>query len=271
MASHVETSAPIAAARHVDVASQRAFLGSSALLFAAGTAVTILWSGSMSQMGEMSMPGDWTMSMMWMRMPGQAWSEAAASFLGMWVVMMATMMLPSLVPMLGRYRQAVGRTARLGRLTALAGLGYFLVWSVIGIAVFPVGVALATTEMQQPALARAVPAVTGVAVVILGALQFTTWKARLLACCRQAPACCALRADVGTAWQHGLWLGLKCSGCCANLMAIPLIIGLMDLRAMAVATLAITVERLAPAPVAARAVGVVMVGFGLGLVARVSG
>jgi predicted metal-binding membrane protein len=50
----------------------------------------------------------------------------------MWVVMMVAMMLPSLVPMLWRYRQAVGRTGetRLGRLTALVGVGYFFVWTV---------------------------------------------------------------------------------------------------------------------------------------------
>jgi predicted metal-binding membrane protein len=49
----------------------------------------------------------------------------------MWVVMMVAMMLPSLVPMLWRYRQAVGRTGDtpLGRLTALVGMGYFFVWT----------------------------------------------------------------------------------------------------------------------------------------------
>ena len=50
------------------------------------------------------MPGGWTMSMAWMRMPGQTWLGFAASFLGMWVAMMVAMMLPSLVPMLWRYR-----------------------------------------------------------------------------------------------------------------------------------------------------------------------
>jgi predicted metal-binding membrane protein len=102
----------------------------------------------MSAMDEMSMPGGWTMSMAWMRMPGQTWPGAAAMFLGMWVVMMVAMMLPCLVPMLWRYRQAVGRTdeARLGRLTALAGVGYFVVWTVFGMAAFPLGVALATIE-----------------------------------------------------------------------------------------------------------------------------
>src|SRR5438552_3490038 len=122
-------------------ASRRAFLGVSALLFAASTAVTIVWYASMSAMREMPMPGGWTMSMAWTRMPGQSWPGAAVAFLGMWVVMMVAMMLPSLVPMLWRYRQAVGRTGetRLGRLTALVGVGYFFVWTVFGIAAFSAG------------------------------------------------------------------------------------------------------------------------------------
>jgi predicted metal-binding membrane protein len=59
-------------------------------------------------------------------MPGQTWPGAAASFLGMWVAMMVAMMQPSLVPMMLRYRQAVGTTGqtRLRRLTALVGVGY---------------------------------------------------------------------------------------------------------------------------------------------------
>src|SRR5438552_18086304 len=152
-----------------------AFLGVSALLFAAGTAVTIVWCASMSAMDEMPMPGGWTMSMAWMRMPGQTWPGAAASFLGMWVVMMVAMMLPSLVPMLWRYREAVGRTGetRLGWLTALVGAGYFFVWTVFGMGAFPLGVALAAIEMQLPALAPAVPIAVGAAALIPGALQLT--------------------------------------------------------------------------------------------------
>ena len=72
--------------------------------------MTIVWCASMSAMGGMAMPGGWTMSMMWMRMPGQSWLAVAASFLGMWMVMMVAMMLPSLAPMLWRYRQAVAGT-----------------------------------------------------------------------------------------------------------------------------------------------------------------
>ena len=256
-------------------ASQHAFLGVSALLFAASAAVTIVWCASMSSMGGMPMPGGWTMSMAWMRMPGQTWPGAATTFLGMWVVMMVAMMLPSLVPMLWRYREAVGRTSetRMGRLTAFVGVGYFVVWTVFGMAAFPLGVGLATLEMQQPALARAVPIAVGVVVTLAGALQLTAWKARHLACCREAPGRGrTLAADTGTAWRHGLHLGLHCSRCCAGQIAILLVIGIMDLHVMAAVTTAITVERLAPAGKRVeRAIGAVVVGAGLFLIARAAG
>jgi predicted metal-binding membrane protein len=251
------------------------FLGVSALFFAASAAVTVVWCLSMSGMGEMPMPGGWTMSMAWMRMPGQTWPGAAASFLGMWVVMMVAMMLPSLAPSLWRYRQAVDGAGgtRLGLLTVLFGAGYFLVWAVIGMAAFPVGIALATLEMRQPALARAVPIAVGVVVLIAGVLQLTSWKTRHLACCREAPGRGqALPADAGTAWRHGLRLGFHCTSCCAGLTAILLVIGVMDLRAMAGVAAAIAVERLAPAGErVARAIGVLVVGAGLFLIARAAG
>ena len=252
------------------------------MLFAASTALTIVWCASMSAMGGMPMPGGWTMSMVWMRMPGQTWSGAAASFLGMWVVMMVAMMLPSLVPMLSRYRDAVRRAGvrgeetadpRLGRLTAIVAVAYFCVWTAFGIAAFPLGVAMAALVMRQPALARAVPVAVGVVALIAGAIQFSAWKTRHLVCCRETPEPCRrLPADAVTAWRHGLRLGLHCSYCCAGLTAILLVIGVMDLRMMAVVASAITVERLVPrGALVARAIGAVVVGAGLFLIARAAG
>jgi predicted metal-binding membrane protein len=213
----------------------------------------------------------------------------------MWGVMMVAMMLPSLAPMLWRYPQAIAGTAKAaascaeaprrrggrhpGRLTALVGTGYFFVWIVFGLAAFALGVVLTALEMQQPALARAVPISIGVIVVIAGALQFSAWKMRHLACCRDPSA--LARGDVsasdgeidaGTAWRDGLRLGVHCSYCCAGLMAILLVVGVMDLRLMAVVAAAVTVERLAPAGErAARAIGAVVVGAGLLLIARAAG
>jgi predicted metal-binding membrane protein len=256
-------------------ASQRAFFGVSALLFATSAAVTIVWCAAMSDMGEMPMPGGWTMSMAWMLMPGQSWAGAAATFLGMWLVMMAAMMLPSLVPMLWRYRQAVAETGetRADRLTALVGVGYFLVWTVFGLVAFPLGVALAQAAMEQPALARAVPVVVGLVVMAAGAFQFTKWKAHHLACCRETPERRhILPAGAGSAWRYGLRLGFHCSSCCIGLTAVLLVIGLMDLRAMAAVAAAITVERRAPTgPRVAQAIGAVLVGTGLFVIARAAG
>ena len=214
-------------------------------------------------------------TMMGMGTPGQGWPAAAASFLGMWVVMMAAMMLPSLVPMLRRYREAVDREAgiRLGPLTALVGVGYFSVWTVIGMAAFPLSIAPAALGMRQPALARAAPIAGGVVVLVAGALQFSAWKTRQLACCRESPGRDrTLPADAGTAWRHGLRLGLHCGQSCAGPMAILFVVGVMDLRAMAGVTAAITLERVAPAGERiARAIGVVFVGAGLFLIARAAG
>ncbi len=238
---------------------ERAFFGVSALLFAASAAATIVWCTSMSAMDGMPMPE-------------QTWTGAAGSFLGMWVVMMVAMMLPSLVPTLWRYRQAVRRMgeSRLGGLTALLGIAYFSVWTVFGVAAFALGVGLTAIEMQQPALARAAPVAVGMVVVIAGVLQFTEWKACHLAYCRQAPGRgLALPAVAGAAWRQGVRLGLHCGRCCVGLMAILLVTGVMDLRAMAVVTAAITVERVAPGGErVARAIGAVAVGTGLFLIAR---
>jgi len=192
-------------------------------------------------------------------------------FVALWTVMMAAMMLPSLLPMLWRYRQAivgVGGQHR-GVLTALVAAGYFTVWTGFGLAAFPVGAALAALEMRQSWLARLVPIAGCIVVLIAGVLQLSTWKARHLACCRQAPGPGrTLSADAATAWRHGLRLGLHCAACCASLMAILLVGGVMDVRLMAAVTVAITVERLAPAGErVARALGVAVVAAGLFLVA----
>lgn len=226
----------------------------------------------MTAMGQMAMPDDWNMSMAWMPMPGQTRLSAMSSFTGMWAVMMFAMMLPSLMPMLWSYRQALGgsREKRLNELTALVGLGYFFVWTMVGIAAFALGGALAAALMRLPTLARAVPTAVGVVVLIAGALQFTSWKARRLDCCRQAPGCgTTLLADAGTAWRYGLHLGLECTYCCAGLTAILLVCGVMDVRVMAVVTAAVTLERLAPGGErVARLIGAAFVGVGLFLIGR---
>ena len=189
---------------------------------------------------------------------------AATAVLGMWVAMMLAMMLPAVLPTLWRYCQAAGSTSLLhrGGMTALAGTGYLVVWSMFAMASFPLGIALAHT----------MPAVGGGVVVVASALQFTAWKAHHLACCRELPRRGRRHADAGTALRYGVRLALHCGRCCANLMAILLFVGAMDPRVMTVVTAAIAAERVAPAGErAARAIGILGVGAGLFLLARAAG
>jgi predicted metal-binding membrane protein len=247
--------------------SERCFFATSAALFAITAALTIAGSTSMSTMDATPMPGGWTMSMMWMRMPGQTWGGAAASFIAMWCVMMAAMMLPSLIPTLRRYRQAVSATdgRQAGLLALLVGTGYFVVWTAFGMLVFLLGATLTAAEMQWPALARSVPLMAGAIVLIAGAVQFTHWKTCRLARCREALRhTAALPAHATSAWEQGMYLGLHCCLSCANLTAIQLVIGVMDLRAMVFVTVAITAERLVPASkLVAQAIGLVAIGAGM--------
>jgi len=211
----------------------------------------------------MAMPGGWTMSMAWMRMPGQTWAEAAAMFMGMWIVMMVAMMLPSLVPMLTHYRDTVrARDERhLARLTALAGVGYFSAWTLFGACAYPFGLAVAAAAMRWETLARFVPVATGAVAVLAGCVQLTAWKARQLARCRNGPPCAP--STRSSAWSHGFRLGSHCILCCSGLMAVLLVAGVMDLAAMVVVAAAISVERLAAQPtLVARTTGLLVVALG---------
>src|SRR6266511_1076432 len=76
-----------------EVTQPTGFIVVCVLAFVGGVSGTAYFCRSMCC--EMEMPGGWTMSMMWMRMPGQTWFASALSFLFMWLAMMVALMLPS--------------------------------------------------------------------------------------------------------------------------------------------------------------------------------
>jgi predicted metal-binding membrane protein len=202
-------------------------------------------------------------------------SGAAASFLGMWVVMTVVMMLPSIAPTLWRYRVSLAGAGvtRAHALTALAGTAYLTVWTGAGVLVFLLGLAISAAQSHWPGVVRVAPIAAGAVVLVAGSIQLTAWKARRLARCREVPpARVAARTTVGNAWRHGLGLGRDCGLSCAGAMASVLALGLMDMRAMAIATVAITAERLAPAGErVARAIGLGAIVAGAMLAARAVG
>ncbi|MDP9649478.1 DUF2182 domain-containing protein [Paraburkholderia caledonica] len=264
------------ATQYLDMRAPRSrafFYGVCALLFAVCAAATLIACGSMSTMDDMPMPGGWAMSMTWMPMCGRTWPGVAARFVGMWVVMMIAMMLPSLAPVLWHYDEALRRAghARAALMTLLAGVGYFAVWAALGTALFVFGATLAALEMRMPAVSRVVPVAAGVIVLSAGALQLTALKARYLRCCRHAAqsGLHALPTRAVAAIRYGVRLGLHCCACCASLTAVLAVAGVMDLRAMAAVTAAITLERVAPhGEFIARGIGFVVIGAGLFMLVR---
>jgi predicted metal-binding membrane protein len=265
---------PVVMEKRIGVASDWLFLGLCALLFAASVAVMIDLSRSMSgnatmsgDMASMEMPASTASSMAWTKPPEQSWLSAAASFMDMWVVMMLAMMLPWLVPTLLRYRRYLRGlgTHRLSELTLFVAVGYFAVWAIFGAVAYPLGVGLIAAETQWPSIGGLAPAATGLVLLGVGGWQFTAWKARQLACCRDTSDLVkALPANAKGAWQYGLRLGLHCVACCFGLMTLLLVAGVMDLGIMALVAADITVERLAPRPRrVAQALGVAIMMLGI--------
>lgn len=204
---------------------------------------------------------------------GAPWPSAAAGFVTAWTAMMLMMMLPSLWPTLRRYRGDLDArgASRPGLQTAVAGIGYTGMWAAIGLIVFVLDATIGTAATRSPAVARLAPLAAGGVFLVAGALQLTRWKAHRLAQCRTL-----LRgrdgasiSKVSSAWRDGIRLGARCSMSCAGPMAILLVVGMMDVRAMAVITAAITGERIGPAGTrVARATGAMALGAGVVVLAR---
>jgi predicted metal-binding membrane protein len=199
------------------------------------------------------------------------------AFVAMWTAMMVVMMVPSLAPALRDYHRVAHRSRASAHprwSTAAMAAAYYAVWAGVGVALLPLGALLevmsSVVERRLPALAHAGPLAVGVVVVIAGAIQLTTWKAHHLACCRRVAAHGGVMAPRGAAaWRAGVRLALHCCLSCAGPMAVLLAVGVMDLRAMAVATAAITAERVAADGVrAARVIGVLAIVTGVALIAR---
>jgi predicted metal-binding membrane protein len=232
-----------------------AFLFAFATAFAVAVAGTVHFCRSMS--GGMDMPGGWTMSMMWMPMPGYTWTGSAVMFVLMWLVMMVAMMLPSALPMLLNIRR--WPIHNFEALAIFAALGYFFIWTLIGGIVYALGAAYAMETMRLDWLGRLTPMLSGVMLTVCGIIQFTPWKLSALRQCR-APDCGTLFRDgvLLRGWRYGLRQGISCAICCAAPMLALLVLGVMNLTAMVIIAAVIAAEKLLPWPEKlARAFGVI--------------
>jgi predicted metal-binding membrane protein len=177
--------------------------------------------------------------------PGTALG-ALSWFLGVWVVMMAAMMFPSLAPTTALYARMT-RQRGLGR-ALLFTSGYLIVWGIAGLAafgLFALGRSLFGSVLAWHAGGRWFAA----GVLAAAALyELTPIKDLCLAKCRSP-----LGFLIGT-WRDGRLGALKmgsrlggwCLGCCWALMAALFALGVMSLTWMAFVAALITLEKTLP-------------------------
>ena len=223
------------------------FIAACALAFIGGVAATVYFCRSMG--GGMDMPGGWTMTMMWMPMPGCGWGASAMMFLLMWLAMMVAMMMPSALPMFLRTKRS---WASLGGMAS----GYFIVWLAAGVVLYPLGVELAMAAMRSEWFSHAVPWLLGATLIAAGAIQFTRWKLTHLLRCRSPLGCASPCPQAETGFRLGCKQGAACCLCCAAPMTVQLVLGIMNPLVMIVIALVIAAEKLLPWPATvARLVG----------------
>ena len=231
-----------------EVSPLAGFVAVCVLAFAASVWATVYFCRSMCC--EMEMPGGWTMSMMWMRMPGQTWFASGISFLFMWLAMMVAMMMPSALPTFLRTRRP---WASLCSMTS----GYFAIWLAAGVGIYALGVAFATVAMRSELFSRAVPLLLGASLIAAGAIQFTRWKMTHLLRCRSPFGCAISCPQRETSFRLGCKQGATCCVCCAAPMTIQLALGIMNPLVMIVVAIVIAAEKLLPRPaIVARLVGI---------------
>lgn len=244
---------------------EQALFLSAAVLFAASAFVTLYFVGAMP--GGMQMAGGWTMSMMWMRMPGRGWLSTSLVFATMWLAMMVAMMLPSALPMFLVYE----KTARfrgdrhVGLVTWCLGVGYFGCWLAFGLVAYACGVGIAHVAMASDLISRAIPIACGISLIGAGAYQLTPLKGACLKHCRDP---LSLIADhVGKGWRGAAALGVHhgafCAACCWSLMLTQLVVGVMNLPAMMIIAGVIAGEKLLPIGVqVAKGAGILSIAAG---------
>jgi predicted metal-binding membrane protein len=167
-------------------------------------------------------------------------------FIGVWVVMMAAMMFPSVAPVVALYARMTRRRSPTRPLLFTAS--YLLVWSAVGVVSYGAFEIGKTWFGAQLAWAAGGRWVAGGILVAAAIYEFTPLKGACLAKCRSP-----LAFLLGT-WREGsagaLEMGAKhaawCVGCCWALMAALFALGVMSLVWMAVIAALIAVEKLLP-------------------------
>ncbi len=180
--------------------------------------------------------------------------------------MMVAMMTPAFLRWLMTFAALTadveGRSSPLRPVAALAG-GYFLVWLCYSVGAAAIQVALQQMNLLRDG--RAAASSAGVLLILAGLFQLAPLKRACLAHCRNPLTYFLSRWRNGP--RGGLRLGIAhgafCVGCCWLLMMTGFAMGVMNLAWMAVLTLVIAVEQVAPhGDRIASALGIAIAGWG---------
>jgi len=176
----------------------------------------------------------------WSALGGFGW------FLGVWVVMMAAMMLPSVAPTVALYSRMTRNRSAL--LVLMFVGGYLLTWAAAGMAAFAVGAggsAVAGTSLEWDHAGRVL---AGVTLLVAAGYQLSPLKDVCLGKCR-SPLGMLLGSwrdgDLG-ALRMGMKNGAWCVGCCWALMVSLFALGVMSVVWMAVVAGLIAIEKTLP-------------------------
>jgi predicted metal-binding membrane protein len=181
-------------------------------------------------------------------------------FIGIWVTMMAAMMLPSAAPAVLMFSRL-----RRGAHTWAFVVGYLLAWTGYGLAAYALYRGVRESAPSFLAWDDRGPWVAGGALAAAGLYQLTPLKAACLRHCR-SPLHFLLHSRPGRfgAVQAGVAHGGYCVGCCTGLMLALFALGVMSLFWMAVVAAAILVEKALPGGEAfTRLLAVVLIALGI--------
>jgi predicted metal-binding membrane protein len=198
----------------------------------------------------------WVLSDGWMAgMDGGPGSELGGLgwFIGVWLVMMAAMMLPSLAPMFVAYaglQRASRAPAVAGARTTAFVAGYLLAWTATGLAGYLLIEGFRALDLSVLDWDSGGPYVAGAVILAAAAYQLTPLKDSCLRRCREPREFLAAHRHpgLGGALRTGFDHGAFCVGCCWALMAVLFALGAMSLTWMALIAAVIAAEKLLPAP-----------------------
>ena len=167
-------------------------------------------------------------------------------FLGVWLVMMAAMMFPSVSPTVALYSRMTKKRSPLAPLVFSSG--YLLTWTAAGLVAF--GASELGGRLVGDALSwdRAGRWVAGGILVVAAAYELTPLKTVCLRHCR-SPLGFLLgswRNGLSGALQMGAKHGAWCVGCCWALMASLFALGVMSIAWMAFVAALIAAEKMLP-------------------------